>query len=86
MALHGISGTVAFSDNIFIGGMTLEELFQRTQQVLLRLRKHKLTVRAEKCQFPMTEMECLGFRINETGVQPSVKKGGSHTKRTATTK
>lgn len=54
---------VVYLDNILIFSKTLEEYCQIVRQVLEILRKHKLYLKPEKCEFETTQIEYLGMII-----------------------
>jgi hypothetical protein len=54
-----------YLNNIFIFSKTLEEQCWVTQIVLKRLRKHKLFLQYDKCEFGQTSIEYLGLIISE---------------------
>lgn len=72
--LRGIPGVVCYLDDIYISAETLQVLLQRLRRVLEILRENGLTVRRDKCQFPLSEVQCLGFKVNANGISPSEDK------------
>ncbi len=63
------SGAVTiYLDDILIVSKTKEEHRQITQEVLKVLRKHKLFLKAEKCEFEVLETEYLGVIISEGSI------------------
>jgi Reverse transcriptase (RNA-dependent DNA polymerase) len=50
-------------DDILITTATLEEHRLLVQQVLERLREHRLFLKPEKCEFEKTEVEYLGMKL-----------------------
>ncbi|SJL13533.1 uncharacterized protein ARMOST_16977 [Armillaria ostoyae] len=54
-----------YLDDILIFSKTLEEHRKITRRVLELLRKHKLFLKAEKCEFEVLETEYLGVIISE---------------------
>ena len=56
---------VIYLDDILIFSKTLEEHREIVKQVLERLRKHKLYLNHNKCEFEKTEIEYLGMIISE---------------------
>lgn len=66
--LHGIDGTASFIDDIAITGKTLEEHFERLEEVLRRLEKHDIHVNLPKCQFLKPSVNFLGHRIDAEGI------------------
>ncbi len=64
------SGRVTiYLDDILIMSKTKEEHRQITQEVLSILQKHKLFLKAEKCEFEVLETEYLGVIISEGSIR-----------------
>ena len=59
---------VVYLDDILIFSKTWEEYLQHIRQVLQTLRQHKLCANLEKCMFGMTQVQYLGYIIDEMGV------------------
>ncbi|SJL14236.1 related to TY3B TY3B protein [Armillaria ostoyae] len=57
-----------YLDDILIFSKTLEEHWKITCHVLELLRKHKLFLKAEKCEFEVLETEYLGVIISEGSI------------------
>ena len=72
--LAGIPGTRNISDDIIIGGRTLDELLARTDMVLDRLKEKNLTVNLAKCEFLKKELLYMGHKLSVDGVSPDEKK------------
>lgn len=64
----------AYIDDIIIGGITWEECKQNLLLTLERLQKYNVKVRLEKCKFFETQVEYLGFIINQDGIRPKQDK------------
>ena len=60
---------LVYIDDILIFTKTLAEHHQIVRQVLNILRKHKLYLKPEKCDFAQTEIEYLGLIISENQVR-----------------
>ncbi|SJL06708.1 uncharacterized protein ARMOST_10050 [Armillaria ostoyae] len=58
-----------YLDDILIFSKTLEEHRKITRRVLELLRKHKLFLKAEKCEFEVLETEYLGVIISENSIR-----------------
>ncbi|SJL15094.1 uncharacterized protein ARMOST_18576 [Armillaria ostoyae] len=58
-----------YLDDILIFSKTLEEHRKTTRHVLALLRKHKLFLKAEKCEFEVLETEYLGVIISEGSIR-----------------
>ncbi len=64
------SGSVTiYLNDILIMSKTKEEHCRITREVLKTLRKHKLFLKAEKCEFEVLEMEYLGVIISEGSIR-----------------
>lgn len=59
---------ISFLDDILIYSHTLAEHNDHVNQVLSKLREHKLQAKLEKCQFARTSIEFLGFIISADGL------------------
>lgn len=57
-----------YMDDILIFSQTRQELREITRRVLERLRKHKLYLKAEKCEFEREQVEYLGLIISHDRV------------------
>jgi hypothetical protein len=63
-----------YLDDILIFTNSLEEHHQITRLVLDRMRKHKLYLRPEKCEFKKTRIEYLGVIISHNKVEMDLVK------------
>lgn len=74
--LGDLKNSVAFPylDDIIIPSKTIAEGMIRLRQVLKALRKHRLTLKLEKCSFFAQSIEYLGREISEAGVRPGRHK------------
>ena len=59
---------IVYLDDILIYADSMEDLKQRTREVLERLRKFQLYVNLKKCLFHTSTVEFLGFVISPAGV------------------
>jgi hypothetical protein len=62
------SFVVVYLDDILIFSQTWEENLHHIRQVLQTLRQHKLCANLEKCTFGITQVQYLGYIIDERGV------------------
>jgi hypothetical protein len=62
------SFVVVYLDDILIFNQTWEEHLHHIRQVLQTLRQHKLCDNLEKCTFGITQVQYLGYIIDEWGV------------------
>jgi RNase H-like domain found in reverse transcriptase/Reverse transcriptase (RNA-dependent DNA polymerase)/Integrase zinc binding domain len=68
---------IVYMDDILIFADTKEELERITKLVLEKLREHDLFLKAKKCKFCQTRIECLGMIIEEGKISmDTVKLGG----------
>ena len=72
--LRDIPSTVVYIDDILVTGSTEEEHLQNLEAVLSRLEEEGLTLKKEKCQFMMEEVEYLGHVISAEGLRPATSK------------
>ena len=59
---------VVYLDDILIISQTWEEHLHHIRQVLQTLWQHKLCANLDKCTFGMTQVQYLGYIIDECGV------------------
>jgi hypothetical protein len=59
---------VVYIDDILIYSGSLEEHAEHLQKVFQRLRENKLYAKLEKCEFGVTEVDFLGHRITQEGL------------------
>jgi transposase InsO family protein len=72
--LKGLPGVSVFLDDILIVGKSQDDHLANLKKVLLVLQEHGLRLQKQKCQFALTEVEYLGFRISSKGIHPTVPK------------
>ena len=65
---------VVYLDNILIYSKNPEEYKEHIQQVLLRLRKHKLYAKLSKCKFSILKLEFLSFYVKVDKIKPDLKR------------
>ena len=68
--LNGIPYTGVLPDNILISGSTDEEHLQNLEEVMKRLSEAGLRLKRSKCRFMQPILECLGYRVDKTGIYP----------------
>uniref|UniRef100_A0A670ILS5 Gypsy retrotransposon integrase-like protein 1 n=1 Tax=Podarcis muralis TaxID=64176 RepID=A0A670ILS5_PODMU len=59
---------VCFLDDILIFSESPEAHESDVKEVLQRLREHRLYAKLEKCQFDVTEVDFLGYRLSDRGL------------------
>ena len=62
------SFVVVYLDNILIFRKSLEEHLQQIRHVLQTLQRHKICANLEKCTFGMSQVQYLGYIIDEKGM------------------
>lgn len=72
--LMGLPGFVCYINDILICGESREEHDKRLEEVLRRLDKHNVKVKADKCEFSKTDVSYLGHLITADGIKPLTKK------------
>ena len=72
--LKNIDGVCVYLDDILITGRTNEEHLINLRSVLLRLQEHGITLRKEKCNSFLPEVEYLGFVVSKEGLKPTETK------------
>jgi hypothetical protein len=65
---------LAYIDDILIFSRTFDAHLQHIDEVLSRIMNASLKLKPSKCSFGNHEVEYLGFRISDEGIQPSRKK------------
>ncbi|BHF74752.1 hypothetical protein SprV_0501784000 [Sparganum proliferum] len=68
--LSGIPGTAGYLDDIIIVGRSPAELQDRVCAVLERVQEYGFRLRADRCQFFLNSIKCLGFVFDVTGRHP----------------
>ncbi|GBC25874.2 retroviral-like aspartic protease 1 [Rhizophagus irregularis DAOM 181602=DAOM 197198] len=74
--LHGIKEkfVLVYLDDIIIYSKTFKDHIQHLEEVLNRIRKANLRLKAEKCHFAVAELQFLGHVIGKEGVKPDPEK------------
>lgn len=65
---------LAYMDDLLIPSASIEEGFQRLEDVLIILQEAGLTLKLSKCSFFDTSIEYLGYEISCEGIKPSQRK------------
>lgn len=61
---------VVYVDDIVVASPTFEEHLKDVEEVLHRLRTAGLSLKLKKCQFCLSELTFLGYRITPSGIHP----------------
>jgi hypothetical protein len=74
--LGGLTGTRCFTflDDIVVYAKSLAEQDLKLREIFERLRRYKLKLQPEKCEFLRKEVNYLGHVITENGVRPDPTK------------
>jgi hypothetical protein len=62
-----IYGVELYLDDLLVHASTFPEFMSRLRKVLERLEKHNITLNPTKCEFGLSEVEYVGYVINEQG-------------------
>ena len=73
-AISGIEQLSKVMDDLLVYDETYKEHMQRVYKVLMTCRKHRITLNADKFIFAASEVEWVGYTINEQGRTPTVDK------------
>ena len=73
-ALVGLEGVQNYSDDIIVHGKDQEEHDQRLRALMVRAKELGMTLNSKKCEFGLTEIDYLGFRVSANGIAMSPKK------------
>lgn len=72
--IQNVEGSIAYVDDILIGGETEKQLKDRERQVRERLIQHDLKVNEEKCQICKSRVRFLGFILDNGMILPDPEK------------
>lgn len=64
---------IVYLDDILVFGRTFEEFVNNLNLVFKRIKDANMTLKPQKCEFGMTEVNILGNRVSIEGVLPSEK-------------
>lgn len=65
---------VVFLDDLLITGRSEEDHLFNPERVLRRLQENGLWVKCSKCEFCKTQLEYLGYILDERGIYPAEDK------------
>lgn len=68
------TSTLAYMDDLLVPSVSVEEGFQRLEDILKLLKDTGLTLKLPKCSFFNTKIEYLGYEISSQGVKPGERK------------
>jgi hypothetical protein len=72
--IHGIEKTVAFQDDVTVGGKGMQDHLDKLDQTLARFAQHGFRLRKDKCAFLQRKIEFLGHEVDGNGIRPLAKK------------
>ncbi|KAL7290669.1 hypothetical protein TKK_0015428 [Trichogramma kaykai] len=72
--LMGITGAIAYLDNIYVTGRNTSEHIERLNKVCERLQEYNLRLNKSKCEFLKDSIEVLGFVIDRNGLHKAKSK------------
>ncbi|PAA64530.1 hypothetical protein BOX15_Mlig015521g3 [Macrostomum lignano] len=72
--IQGINGSIAYIDDVLIGGKDEDELLSREEEVLQRLEAEGLRVNKEKCQRNQSRIRFLGHILDNGNIYPDEEK------------
>jgi len=72
--LQGIPQLCVYLDDSLVTSKSTEEHLKNLEEVLSRLRNASMRLKRSKCAFLLPQVEYLGHRISERGLQPTTQK------------
>ena len=72
--MKGLDRVLVFSDDILLSGVTKADFLRTLHKVLTRIQDAGLRLNKEKCNWCMTEITYLGYRINAEDISPTTDK------------
>ncbi|XP_054257479.1 uncharacterized protein K02A2.6-like [Macrosteles quadrilineatus] len=68
--IGGLPGSVAYLDDVLVGGSSQEEALSRSESVLQRLQSYGVKVNDSKCKFLQPSVQYLGYCLSSKGISP----------------
>ncbi|UYV78594.1 hypothetical protein LAZ67_16002094, partial [Cordylochernes scorpioides] len=68
--LAGINGVICYIDDVLVSTASVEEHIAVLKTIFVRLQKHNIKLKREKCEFLRREIQYLGHLIKEDGIRP----------------
>jgi hypothetical protein len=72
--MRGVAGVLTYIDDVLVHTPTHDDHFVRLEEVFLRLRKYGLKLNMDKTIFGATNVQYLGYTLDEEGISPSTDK------------
>lgn len=72
--LAGLKGCLNYIDDIIIYGKTREQLKERIEQILNRLKEYNVELNEEKCIYEATQLTFLGHVLSSAGITATPSK------------
>ena len=69
-----MSNVAVYFDNLYITGEDDDEHLDTLNKVLSIIKEKGLKINKNKCQFMLSEIKFLGYRLNKQGLQPQPEK------------
>ena len=71
---QSVPNVAVYFDNLYITGMGDDENLDTLNKVLSIIKEKGLKINKNKCQFMLSEIKFLGYRLNKQGLQPQPEK------------
>ena len=71
---QSVPNVAVYFDNLYITGKGDDEHLNTLNKVLSVIKEKGLKINKNKCQFMLTEIKFLGYRLNKQGLQPQPEK------------
>uniref|UniRef100_A0A5S6QYE8 RNA-directed DNA polymerase n=1 Tax=Trichuris muris TaxID=70415 RepID=A0A5S6QYE8_TRIMR len=72
--LRGLPFCYAYIDDLLIASTSQQEHLKHLEILFSRLQQFSIVINVQKCVFGATELDFLGHRVNEHGIQPLPQK------------
>ena len=71
---QSVPNVAVYFDNLYITGKDDDEHLDTLNKVLSSIKEKGLKINKNKCQFMLSEIKFLGYRLNKRGLQPQPEK------------
>ena len=72
--LKGLECVCVYLNDFLVTGKTLQAHMSNLRALLQRLRENGVTLKKDKCEFFLLEVQYLGFRVSKEGLKPIESK------------